>query len=378
MIALRSRGVACGIESPIVGVVRWLEHPSCLGVFRTRESALDPSASPWALVGSSRSIQAAGSQPALPQIYGVPEIQPLDDGDVIALQPSGRVDTLFRASSGSNSLFVTEQCNSHCLMCSQPPRSVDDIDRFYAQNARAIRLLPDSLGVLGITGGEPTLLGKKLASMLELLRECLPATQIEILSNARLLAHDSFATSIAQASSERVLFSVPLYSDSAPRHDYVVQASGAFAETIDGLFNLASKGVRVEVRVVLHRQTAPRLPGIARFVQMNLPFVEHVAFMGLEVTGLARANLDSLWCEPAEYMELLEDAVYHLSDLGRRTSVYNLPRCLVAPQLWGFLRDSISDWKKEFLPACDACSQRSECGGVFGTSSRLSALIRAV
>lgn len=376
MISLRSKGVAQGIDSPIVGVVRWLESPNRLGVFRSRESALDGYSSPWAIVRSELNAQAVESD--LPHISGVSEIQALDDGDIVALQPSGRVDTLFRGSSGSNSLFVTEQCNSLCLMCSQPPRAVDDIDSYFAQNVRMVRLLPKNLEVLGITGGEPTLLGKKLPAMLELLRECLPLTQIEILSNARLLANDEFASAIAEVSSERLLFSIPLYSDSAPRHDYVVQSSGAFAETVDGLFNLASKGVRVEVRVVLHRQTAPRLAGIAKFVQMNLPFVEHVAFMGLEVTGLARANLDALWCEPEEYMEQLQEAVHHLSDLGRRTSVYNLPRCLVAPSIWGFLRDSISDWKKEYTPACDGCSQRPQCGGVFGTSSRLSALINPV
>ena len=50
----------------------------------------------------------------------------LDDGDVIGLGGDGRVRSLYRASSNHNSLLLTEQCNNYCLMCSQPPKRIDD------------------------------------------------------------------------------------------------------------------------------------------------------------------------------------------------------------------------------------------------------------
>ena len=73
--------------------------------------------------------------------------------------------------------------------------------------------------------------------------------------------------------------------------------------------NLERCGVRVEVRVVLHRQTVNRLPQLGRFLARNLPFVEHVALMGLEMMGYVRMNLDALWIDPADYQPQLTEAV---------------------------------------------------------------------
>src|SRR5439155_25961917 len=51
----------------------------------------------------------------------------LGDGDIIGLDPSSRrLRVLYRRASKHNSFLVTERCNHYCLMCSQPPRDVDD------------------------------------------------------------------------------------------------------------------------------------------------------------------------------------------------------------------------------------------------------------
>ena len=51
----------------------------------------------------------------------------LGDGDLIGLDPgSRRLRVLFRHASKHNAFLVTERCNHYCLMCSQPPRNIDD------------------------------------------------------------------------------------------------------------------------------------------------------------------------------------------------------------------------------------------------------------
>src|SRR5689334_17948395 len=51
----------------------------------------------------------------------------LADGDIIGLHlRSGRFRVLYRRASKHNSFLVTEQCNHYCLMCSQPPRNIND------------------------------------------------------------------------------------------------------------------------------------------------------------------------------------------------------------------------------------------------------------
>ncbi len=64
---------------------------------------------------------------------------------------------------------------------------------------------------------------------------------------------------------------MPLGVDVPDIHDEVVVAPGAFDETLDGLYELACNGARVEIRVVLHKLTIARLPQLAAFIYRRLP-----------------------------------------------------------------------------------------------------------
>ena len=44
--------------------------------------------------------------------------------------------------SNDNTLFVTEQCNNRCVMCCQPPKRVNDIDLYFAQNIERVTSVP--------------------------------------------------------------------------------------------------------------------------------------------------------------------------------------------------------------------------------------------
>jgi His-Xaa-Ser system radical SAM maturase HxsC len=323
-----------------------------------------------------RDYSAAPS--SVPHVSDIGSISHLADGDIVAIHPNGRVDTLFRISSPNNSLFVTERCNSSCLMCSQPPRAVDDIEYHHTLNCALIPLIPKNTESLGMTGGEPTLLGYRLIELLRLVAEQLPATQLEVLTNGRAFSHRLVVERISEASTSRTLYSIPLYSDYAAQHDYVVQAKNAFVQTVLGLHNLARYDCRAELRVVLHRQTYERLPALAKFIYKNLTFVEHIAFMGMEHTGYARVNDAALWMEPTEYVDQLSEAVEYLSAYGFSVSIYNLQPCLLPQSLWGYCRSAISDWKREYADECLGCDLRETCGGVFGTSRRKPIGLRAV
>src|SRR6185503_4659739 len=62
------------------------------------------------------------STATLPPSFGY-----LAHGDIIRLDLSSRrVRSLYRRNSSHNFFLVTERCNHYCLMCSQPPRDVDD------------------------------------------------------------------------------------------------------------------------------------------------------------------------------------------------------------------------------------------------------------
>lgn len=313
-----------------------------------------------------------------PVIAAIPSLKDFEIGDILLISPNGTISSLFREKSAHNTLFITDRCNSNCLMCSQPPKNTDDLDYFFRINSQLIRMLPPGLKELGITGGEPTILGNRFTSLLELITEYLPNTAIHVLTNGRSFAWKNVAQAIQQVNNPNLVFGIPLYSDYYQQHDYVVQAKGAFNQTILGVHNMARYGQRLELRIVLHRQTYKRLASLAKYIFMNLPFVEHIAFMGLEYTGYTPKNSDLLWMEPSEYADELEEAVLFLDGMGMAVSIYNLQLCLLKPSLWKFARKSISDWKQEYLNECSKCSLVEECGGVFATSKKHSEEIKAI
>ncbi len=104
---------------------------------------------------------------------------------------------------------------------------------------------------------------------------------------------------------------------------------------------------------------------IADFIARNLPFVEHVALMGLEMIGFARANIEDIWIDPFDHRDELTEATLLLDRMGVRVMVYNHQLCLIDPRVWPFTVKSISDWKNEYHPECLKCGARSACGGFF-------------
>ena len=119
--------------------------------------------------------------------------------------------------------------------------------------------------------------------------------------------------------------------------------------------------------MVLHNVTAPRIAETARWLARNLPFVDHVALMGLENTGFAIANHGLLWIDPIDYRADLALAVDILDAARVPVSVYNLPFCVLERSVWPFARQSISDWKNAYLPQCDGCAAKPNCAGFFST-----------
>ena len=303
-----------------------------------------------------------------PSVRLAPEFDYLGDGDVVHLSPAqGALRVLHRRSVPYNSFLLTERCNNYCLMCSQPPRNVQD-GWIAEEILEALPLIDRSAGEICFTGGEPTLLGDRFLELVRAAKSYLPDTALHILSNGRSFANESLARDLGAISHPDLMLGIPLYGDLAHIHDHVVQADGAYDETIRGILNLKRHGVRVEVRVVLQQQTIPRLPQLAEFLARNLLFVDHVALMGLEMTGFARANLDQLWIDPADYQPQLVKAVGTLDRANIKTSIYNSQLCVLDRSLWRFAKRSISDWKQEYMPECVGCTERVSCGGFFSSA----------
>lgn len=301
-----------------------------------------------------------------PSVYGIKNFEHLSEGDIVVINTDGIVNTLYRPASQQNFLLVTERCNSNCLMCSQPPRDKDD-SYLMGVYSSLLPLIPKTCPELGLTGGEPTLLGERFFTLLELIKKELPSTDIHCLTNGRAFAWQNVADRLGQIEFNRLMLGIPLYSDYYQIHDYIVQAKDALNQTVKGLYNLARNEQRIEIRVVLHLQSIPRLVKLARYIYKNLSFAEHVTFMGLENQGYTPHNRAMLWIDPVTYMDQLSEAVGYLHDMGMNVSIYNSQLCTMPKELWKFNRKSISDWKNIYLDECNDCAMIDECGGLFAS-----------
>ena len=270
--------------------------------------------------------------------------------------------------SNDNALFVTGQCNNRCVMCCQPPIAHDDVDYFYAKNLRLVESAPKELDTIGITGGEPTLLGDRLFSILRHIRQHLPETSIHILSNGRCFSDESFTGNFAAAADGLAVVGIPLHADAPLLHDQIAGVEGAYNETMLGLYNLAAYDIDIELRIVVNKMNYKRLPKMASFISKNLAFVSCVAFMAMEDIGYTIKNREKVWIEPLEYVPKLEKAVSFLAQMEFDVSIFNLPLCLLPSSLYPFARKSISDWKNSFVALCEQCSRKGDCCGLFSTS----------
>ncbi len=365
---LKTKGIASNLQEPIVAKVT--RDPFCQ---EANQLLISESA---ALLYDLRHFRAIltnnkyAVDSSIPMVYEVATLDHLSDGDIVVVNPSGIINTLYRIKSYQNFLLFTERCNSNCLMCSQPPRDRNDVPYLVNLHKQLIPLIPKDCQELGITGGEPTLLGPSFFELLQLIKSELPDTEIHCLSNGRSFAWSNMAERLRSLQFDRLMLGIPLYSDYYQIHDYIVQAKNAFHQTMQGLYNLALRNQRIEIRIVLHKQSIPRLTRLAKYIYMNLPFVEHVVFMGLEYEGYTPYNIEKLWIDPVEYMNELGESAEYLSTMGMNVSIYNSQLCLLPEALWKFARKSISDWKNIYLQECLHCTLIDRCGGLFTSGER--------
>ncbi|MDE6109465.1 MAG: His-Xaa-Ser system radical SAM maturase HxsC [Muribaculaceae bacterium] len=284
----------------------------------------------------------------------------------------------FDINSNDNTLYATGRCNNRCIFCCEPPVAREDADAIWVENMRLLQSAPDGVPVVGISGGEPALLGERLVKLIEAVVARFPHADVHLLTNGRAFSNLSYTRSVVQAARGRLVAGVPLHSDYSGDHDMIAGARGAFNETVAGICNLAAAGAVVELRVVINSYNYTRVRDMALFVHRNLPFVALTAFMAMERVGLAAENASGVWMESSQYSRQLAQAVAFLETWHHPVAIYNVPLCLLEPESRHHACRSISNWKQRYLPECDRCELKAVCCGLFATSAEPFSKIRPI
>ncbi|HBS52093.1 MAG TPA: His-Xaa-Ser system radical SAM maturase HxsC [Coxiellaceae bacterium] len=293
------------------------------------------------------------------------EIKYLNEGDIVSIEKNGVIKVLYEKDSIHNFLLLTERCNSSCIMCPNPVVTKED-DKI-PMILKVISLINKDAQLLGITGGEPTLMGDKLVDLINACKVALPQTKLMLLTNGMKFEDFNYVKKIVSVKHPELTIDIPIYSDIDTIHNDIVGAKG-FYKTIQGLYNLACFDQKIGLRVVIHRLNYRRLPQMAEFIYHNLPFVKHIAFMQMEPSGVAKVNIDELWVDPYDYINELERTILYLHRREMRVSIYNAQLCVLSPILWEYTKRSISTWKNIYIDTCKDCDYKENCGGFFASS----------
>ena len=154
--------------------------------------------------------------------------------------------------------YITEACNSNCIMC---PMSADSRKRgtqgityeewnSFLQDINNNVFDISRIEHICITGGEPLLKWQLVIDILHFVYQYLPTVPILILTNGRAFSLDSVQKAFANLLTPMCRVAVPLHSTDSAIHDQICKTKGAFQETIIGLHFLASTSAEIEIRVV--------------------------------------------------------------------------------------------------------------------------------
>lgn len=302
----------------------------------------------------------------------IEKLRECNNYDVFELHDDGELVRLYDDTSGDTVFFITEKCNSGCIMCPSP-----EAFRRKGNSADINKLIdvathmPSDAPHITITGGEPFMIGKDLFRLLTFCRNKFERTEFLILTNGRVFALKEYCDLLYESIPERCIIAIPIHGSTEKLHDAITQTPGSFRQTCIGLKRIQKLGIETEIRIVVNRLNLNNLEEMAYLIVNSFDKVSYVSIMAMEMTGSAFVNSEQVWISYRESIPNVRRAVDVLVQAGIDVRLYNYPLCIVDNELRTLCFKSISEWKRKYAPCCEKCSLRDSCGGLFGGTYKL-------
>jgi MoaA/NifB/PqqE/SkfB family radical SAM enzyme len=276
-------------------------------------------------------------------------------------------------------LQVVRHCNHFCGFCSNPATP-------YSHDLATMRPLVDDLvrrGYYGVilTGGEPTL-HPDLPAIARYARDA--GLHVRVITNGTRLADPAYARALAGAGVQ--LAHVSIYSVRPAVEARLRGQPDTLPIALAALDSAHAAGLEVNVNCVINRWNADHLDENVRYLTRHHPQVRHFVWNNLDPSmGRAEVNQAEFTPRLADLELSLERALRHLYRSGRTFRVEKVPLCYLGSFGWAstetrkivkgeerivhFLDDKQTvrqtEWGHVYAPACDACTLRDICGGLF-------------
>ena len=232
---------------------------------------------------------------------------------------------------------------------------------------------------LTISGGEPTLLRKRLVTVVREARRR-GIANVELQTNA-VLIDMGYAEELAEAGLTSAF--VSLLSHLPEHHDELAGLVGAFPKCVAGIDALLAAGIAVTLNPVVAYQTQALLPEYVRFVLKRLPGVSTVSLSAVQPHG--RAGREGREAQLLPDYAVLGPAVREARAIAAKAGLRlvnpycGLPLCVgwdddLAHSVEAIEADA-GGWRttpgientgdKEYGAPCRRCALRPRCGGAW-------------
>ena len=307
------------------------------------------------------------------------DIKELGDGSILELSPKGAY-IYFNTDSFDNTLFITNRCNSSCIMCptSELMRKTSGVEPPEKLMA-VLRAIPNRRNHITITGGEPFLLGEDIFQIFEFMKMRLNRLDYLLLTNGRAFAIEKYFKKFCESAPSRLMVGIPIHGSNSKLHDAITRAEGSFEQTVLGIKRLLKADIKIELRIVVSKLNIDDIYHLSQFILENFRGIYKVTFVGLEMLGSARKNMEDVWIDYRESFDKIKNAIDNLIYHGVNVQLYNYPLCCVDSKYWSICQKSISVEKIVHTKQCEQCDVKDACCGMFkGTYKLLEKSIKAV
>lgn len=201
-------------------------------------------------------------------------------------------------------LRTTKRCNNHCIFCHDSEIQNGEIIPTTKLKAEIDNAYKNGYNRLILSGGEPTI----HPDIIELVRYAKKRgfDWIQIISNGRMFAYNSFTSDIVKAGLNEVTIS--FHSHIQEIADRLTDIKGSYQQTIAGITNLKKFKIVISIDIVLNRLNIEHLTETIAFFYNKFQITE---FDLLHLTPFGRGleNYNELIISPEKEYEALKKAI---------------------------------------------------------------------
>jgi hypothetical protein len=205
-----------------------------------------------------------------------------------------------------------------------------------------------------------------------------------MITNGFRMADPEFAREMAEAGLK--LLHVSIYSVRPEIEERLRGISGTLEKAFAALDNARAHGIEVNINCVINKLNADHLDENIRYFVQHHPHVRHFVWNNLDPSmGRAEVNQAQFTPRLADFEVSLHRAMRMLHASGRTFRVEKVPLCYMTEFAWAstetrkivkgeervvhFLdhKQTVrqTSWEHIYAEACEACSLRTICGGLF-------------